>query len=325
MSSTICTLFEGHYHHGVGVLSNSLYNSGYRGSIYVGYRGNLPNWTDMGTHKKIGKWDKALVLEPIEALKLIFLPLNTTYSLTNYKPDFMLELWQGPAASSDSMFYFDPDIIINRSWEHYKQWVNCGVALSEDINSPLQKYHPRRVGWRNYFIKHNFKLKFKNSIYVNGGFIGLLKKDLSFIKGWIKVQEAMGPAIGGLENSIFSNNKHKSTIPQMKGFHIFDKSDQDALNATCEIYEGNLSFIGKEGMNFNKNYGGFMFHAIGSPKPWKTKYLVNALLKANKPRALDKLYWNNAFYPLKSHSRFEIIKAQFSIWVSKFITRFYNN
>ena len=71
----------------------------------------------------------------------------------------MLELWDGPAKNAEALFYFDPDIVVNDSWICFEQWVNCGVALCEDINSPFQEFHPRRVGWRNYFKDYNIRIK----------------------------------------------------------------------------------------------------------------------------------------------------------------------
>ncbi|MFT5252643.1 MAG: hypothetical protein ACI87N_001659 [Flavobacteriales bacterium] len=321
MSSAICTLFEGHYHYGVATLSNSLYKQGFRGTIYVGYRGTLPDWVLKGKKEAIGKWKEAITLVPAEELQLIFLPLETTYNLANYKPDFMLELWQGPAKEVENFFYFDTDIIINGSWTCFEQWVDCGVALCEDVNSPLQKFHPRRVGWRNYYKKKNIDLQFKNQIYVNAGFLGLAKKDKSFLTTWIQLQENMEQAIGGLENSIFSNQSYNSTVLKMEGFQIFDKPDQDALNATIEAYSGIFSYMGKEGMGFGPGNPS-MFHALASPKPWKANYLLRAI-HGKPPRTVDVSYWKNTNNPILVHSNWQIAVKKISIKMAKVIGRFY--
>ena len=290
MNTAICTLFEGHYNYGVATLANSLYNNGFQGTFYVGYRGILPSWALKGKKEAVGKWQEAITLIPVEGIQLCFLSVDTDYSLTNYKPDFMLELWEGPAKSAAALFYFDPDIIVNDSWTSFEQWVHCGVALSEDINSPLQEFHPRRVGWRSYFKDFNIHLKFLNQIYVNGGFIGLLKDDISFLNLWINIQESMGTSIGGLKNSIFSTDKVECTIFNLETYKIFSKSDQDALNATIEAYQGTISFFGKEGMGFRSGHIS-MFHALGENKPWNTNHLLRAL-NGKSPRSLDSVYWN---------------------------------
>lgn len=321
-SSIICTLFEGHYHHGVAALYNSLYSNGYRGTIYVGYRGELPSWALKGKRESIEKWGYAITLTPIKGMQIVFLPLVTNYSLTNYKPDFMMDLWEGPAKDADAMFYFDSDIIINKSWACFEQWVNCGVALCEDINSPMQEFHPCRVGWRNYYKNFNIDLLFKNQIYVNGGFIGLVKKDISFLSLWIQLQECMAKSIGGLENSIFLNQNYNSTIIKTEGFQIFAKSDQDALNATIEACKDKISYLSKkEGMGFG-SLDAVMFHALGSPKPWKANYLLR-IINGRSPRPVDEYYWNNKNFPITTHHKFEKKRKIISIKISKFIGKFY--
>ena len=51
MTSTICTVFEGHYHKGVAGLANSLQANGYEGIIWAGYKGKLPPWAKLETQK----------------------------------------------------------------------------------------------------------------------------------------------------------------------------------------------------------------------------------------------------------------------------------
>lgn len=319
MKSAICTLFEGKYHLGVVALINSLYQKGFRGTIYIGYRGNLPKWALSGRRESIGKWKEGIILELTDGIELCFLLLDTKYSLTNYKPDFMLELWEGPAKEMEAIFYFDPDIVISQSWNCFEEWVQCGVSICEDINSPLEKFHPRRVGWRNYYAKYQLNLEFKNSVYVNGGFIGVSKERMEFLKIWKKVQEHMGESIGGLNVSIFSNEK--GIFSKSNGFHFFDKTDQDALNVSIELYKGDVSCIGKEGMAF-KNGTYLMAHALGGPKPWDKKFIF-AAIDGRPPRIAEKEYWNYSKGVLNIYSTNYRIKKKIAITVASFIGRFY--
>ncbi|KJD34916.1 hypothetical protein PW52_12470 [Tamlana sedimentorum] len=319
----VCTLFEGHYHFGVATLSNSLYQNGYRGNIYVGYRGDLPPWVINAEKIDLEPFGEITTFKPSlhRDIILFFIPLNTKYSLTNYKPDFMLDLLNGPAQDIESIFYFDPDIVVNKSWDKFEDWVNCGVAVCEDVNSPIPEFHPRRVGWRSYYKDYDFKLQFKSNMYVNGGFIGVKRSDFSFLNIWKDIQECMGEAIGGLENSIFANLQYKSTIPERKGFQIFDKSDQDALNVSIEVFNGDVSIIGSESMGFKEGYS-LMSHALGSPKPWKAKLLSRAL-NGITPRATDVAYWQLKNFPFKAHSNMTFKRKIISIYIAKLINRFY--
>src|SRR5262249_15779663 len=149
-----CTLFEGDYHHGVATLCNSLVQNGYRGKIFAGYRGPRPEWAAKGRPTPIGPWEDAWTFTVDANSELVLPPLATRAHFTNIKPDFMLSLFAEQALGIDYLFYLDPDICVARGWGFFLDWAQCGVALCEDVNSPLGENHPRRVGWRRHFGEH---------------------------------------------------------------------------------------------------------------------------------------------------------------------------
>lgn len=320
MNSCVCTLFEGDYHFGVAALINSLYKGGFRGAFYAGYRGALPPWAAEAQTNESINWSGAKSLNAAEGLDIHFLPLTTNYHLTNYKPDFMLELWAGPARAAESMFYFDPDIVVYAPWKLFDEWVHCGVSLCEDVNSPLPRYHPRRVAWRQYFGENGIPLQFKDSIYANGGFVGLRKTERSFLDSWKKIQEVMAPKIGGLEQSFLAKG---GLPPEARGAHApFGKTDQDALNACVEAWDGTVSFAGQDAMAFK--HGTFLMpHALGSPKPWNLSYLLSAL-NGLPPSHAQKLYWTYAKGVIRFHSPSYIFLKNISVQTAAFIGRFYS-
>jgi hypothetical protein len=319
MSSSICTLFENHYHFGVAALTNSVYKQGYKGSIYAGYRGNLPSWANEAKEDEGLNWPGARTLHVAEGLQLHFLPLETDYHLTNYKPDFMIRLLDGPAKKTNAIFYFDPDIVVAASWSSFTKWIDCGVALCEDVNSPLSENHPRRIAWRKYFKEKNIFLAFKEGIYANGGFIGLKRENRSFLELWKKIQLIMAPQIGGLNRSAL--NGTRLPLDSQGPFAPFDKTDQDALNATVEAWEGDVSFVGKEGMAF-KSGGALMPHALGQPKPWKWKPVFQALA-GSPPRLVDKEYWKSANGVIIAQPLNLVRHRKFCISLAALIGRFY--
>ncbi len=319
MISSICTLFEGHYHYGVAGLANSLYNQGYKGSLYTGYRGELPDWSNNAKDNPDLNWKGAKTLNVSENFFIHFLPLQTDYHFTNYKPDFMLDLLNGPCRHVDAMFYFDPDIVVTAGWNSFEAWVDCGVALCEDVNSPLAENHPRRVAWRNYFVTKGYSLKFKDGIYSNGGFIGVKATNSGFLELWKNIQIEMAPRVGGLNRSALSGKK----IPREERgpFSPFSKTDQDALNATVEAWEGKVSLLGKEAMGFSSGLS-LMPHALGQPKPWKWLPLKQSL-NGTPPRLVDREYWKVMKGPIGAHSPSLVKRRLMFINLGAFIGRFY--
>lgn len=320
MNSVVCTLFEGHYHHGVAALTNSLYRQGFRGSVYAGYRGgDLPYWTRTCNEINCSVRDSCRTFNVAEGLELHFLLIDTEYHLTNYKPDFMLRLWETVVPDATALYYFDPDIVLIGPWAFFDKWVTYGVALCEDVNSPLAEYHPRRMAWRNYFGKNGIDLTYKNSIYANGGFVGLSKESESFLQTWRNVQEVMAPAIGGLNRSSLAG---EPLSKEAQGpFSPFAKTDQDALNAAVEAWDGKISFIGKEGMAFKAGES-LMPHALGTPKPWNTSP-IREIFAGKPPLKAQREYWNNANGVIVSKPARKVKWQKLCISTAAFLGRFY--
>ncbi len=322
MKVTVCTLFESHYHFGVAGFTNSLYNQGFRGPVFAGYRGSLPAWTAAAKDNPSLQWPGAKTLDVAEGMQLHFLPLDTDYHLTNYKPDFMLRLWEGPAKGSEGMFYFDPDIVVTAPWSFFEEWITCGVALCEDVNSPLSVNHPRRVAWRKYFGSMGIALSFKEAIYANGGFVGVHESGKGFLEQWVRIQEAMAVEIGGLGKSAFKTGGEQLSQKLLGDLACFSRTDQDALNAAVESWDGTYSHLGKPAMDFDRGGLNILPHALGAPKPWHVTP-VRSALKGIQPRNVDREYWNSSKGPISAHGSMRIKFKMMEMLVAKMIGRFY--
>lgn len=319
MNSVICTLFENHFHKGLVALINSLHANGYKGDIYVGYLGSLPEWAKINENSMFEKQAiETFVVN--ESIRIQFIPLKTDHHLTNYKPDFMKWVLSGPAGDAENIFYFDPDIVIDYNWNFFEEWAGFGVAVCEDVNSPLSLNHPRRMAWHKYFNGLDIPLKFDQTAYANGGFVGLNRKDYSFISSWIMIQEHIAPVIGGLQNA-FIPGKNRLLGALRERYFAFNKTDQDALNITIGTWDGVVSFTGQEAMAF-KPGSELMFHALGNPKPWSMKFLRKAL-KGFRPRRVDKLYWKSVSYPIKLYSNGYLFWKILTLNIASVIGRFY--
>ena len=315
-----CTLYENHYHYGVAVLINSLYAKGYKGKFYIGYRGSLPPWVIESFSNQNQNEDEENYFRVNENLILIFIKLNTSIHFSNFKPQFMKTVCSRDP-EIDAIYYFDPDIVIYESWTLFLEWINSGVAVCEDINSPLEKYHPKRVKWRELYSKKGESLIFKNSIYVNGGFLGLHKDDFYFLDNWIKSLEILAPYIGGLEKASFKGVNYLD-LDFRNDYFPFSKTDQDALNIAIELYQGNISYIGKEGMSFASGPR-IMSHALGEKKPWLISPFLE-MIKGITPRIVDKDFWRFVESPLKIYSKYFLKWRRFELKLSSLIGRFYS-
>ncbi|MCX6967517.1 MAG: hypothetical protein NTZ46_07005 [Verrucomicrobia bacterium] len=286
----ICTLFEGGYHLGVAPLANSLYASGFRGVIWAGYRGPLPAWA-----KPVKESEGCAEFQVGEGCVIRFVALETQAHFTNYKPDFMLRIFEAYAPDCDGLFYLDPDIVVCERWSTFEEWIACGVAVCEDVNSPFAAGHPRRVGWRRFYKGHGIQLRPKEAFYANGGFVGVRREDIAFLELWKRMQDCLWKAIGGAEYTGLGGAKSVTLRGDFPT--CFDKTDQDVLNAAIEAAEEiPVSFENQQAMGFKPGKA-LLPHALGQDKPWKKNYLRDAL-RGIRLRMVDKAYWRYAEGPI---------------------------
>jgi len=312
MNSAICTLYEGHYHHGLAALSNSLYKNGFRGSVYIGFRGELPTWADSAVENDSLEWQDGKTLYVCEGLDLHFLPLTTNYHLTNYKADFMMRLWEGPGQNAGGMFYFDPDIVIKCPFSFYEKWTQQGIALVHEITAnDMTINNPIRGFWKSIIEENDEKVNHHITSYINGGFFGLIKEQIHFLEMFLKFQH--------LAESRYKVNLN--TFDMTNRTDPFFANDQDVINIAAMCTTAPLSEIGPEGMDFI--HGGFtMSHAIGGPKPWRKRFISSAL-KGIPPSLADKAFWQNVGFPINTFNNETIKYKGLSIKVASFIGRFY--
>ncbi len=313
MSYAVCTLFEGNYHFGVAALSNSLYKKGFRGSIYAGYRGQLPEWSNTAKSTTSFQWEGSKTLEVGEGMQIHFLPLDTDYHFSNHKPEFMLRLFEGPAKDAEGLCYFDPDIVVKCEWKFFEYWLSFGVALvHEVISNDMHATHPIRKGWEQLIKNSNREVTSNILSYINGGFCGLTKANIEFLKVWSEF----------IELAISDFGHHRSDFSGMARSNLFYCADQDAINIAAMCSGTPISELGADGMDF-VNGGWTMSHATGRPKPWNKKF-ISSFLSGNSPSKADHCYWMNVVYPLAPYkSKRNVIFKLYCLKIASFLGRFY--
>jgi hypothetical protein len=313
MNSSICTLFEGHYHYGVAALANSLYKNGFRGSIYAGYKGTLPDWCSSAKVSNSFLDFETKTLEVAEDLKIHFIAIVTDFHLTNYKPFFMLKIWENLEPGIENLAYFDPDIVVKCKWDFFENWMSHGVALVHEIvSNDMPPTHPIRLEWESVIKKSGREIKRNLHSYINGGFCGISKNNIEFLNVWCDITN-VGIKYFKLRADQWSHTYNRT--------YIFYTQDQDALNITAMCSQSPISEIGPEGMDFI--HGGFtMSHALGVPKPWKKGYLLSTF-KGMPPSLADRSYWINVNGPLSLYKTLFIKRKSMAISVAALIGRFY--
>jgi len=304
--TTLCTLFEGHYHYGVAALSNSLLVNGYSGDLWVGYRGKLAEW--ITGHANYDAATGELRLS--EQFSLRFILLDTPIFFTYYKATFMRDVLDKHAPDADVVAYIDPDIVLKCAWADISPWFEGGIALVEDTNWNFPPRHPKRLMWSAWFAPHGVVQRRSLDRYFNAGFISVPREHADFLTLWSWLCGLVADYNAGLKH-IKSGN-----APD-----LFHSTDQDAMNFALTAHEAPLNTAAGDAMDF-QNGGYYLSHAIGAAKPWLGRHVRRAL-KGRPPSPATKAYYRFANHPIRMYSPLHFTLRRLSLGLASAIGRFY--
>jgi hypothetical protein len=297
MKHAVCTLFEGHYHLGVGALINSLHASGFVGRIVCGHRGPEPTWADAARRLR-------------DRIEVSFVPVSPSVHFTHYKPAFMRECWATHVADADQLYYFDPDIVVKAPWPVLARWAADGVALCEDVNPYLPSRHPYRLAWQDFLRANQFEPSRPLDRYYNAGFIGLSRAHVHVLDTWSRIIDCAAAELGSL-----------ATIKVADPSALFHTPDQDALNMALMVSDAPVNGAGPEGMDFSPG-GHLLSHAIGGRKPWRGGFLHDAL-RGHPPGSAQKSFFRFAEAPLRLFPSGQLARLRLSLLTSALLGRVY--
>jgi hypothetical protein len=306
-----CTLFEGHYHFGVAVLINSLYQNNFKGVFIAGYRGSLPPWAINCVKEKTYKDGTDYLSMPLNNdCEVIFIKITTSWHLTNYKSKFIQNIFDLIPSLDSQIYYFDPDIVVKCDIIVLEKWHSHGICLVEDCTFPyMPDNHFIRSEWKKILQIRNIPITREFSRYYNAGFIALSRKNIDFLSMWTFL--LMESENHGYNLSQFTTSSRGDT---------WAAADQDHLNLTLMVTEDPISTVGPDGMDFEP--AGFLLsHAVGPRKPWRRSYVIEAI-QGFPPSRTDKIFWEYANGPIYPFSNLKIKLSKLSLKIGILIGRF---
>ncbi|CAN5915496.1 hypothetical protein BH11PSE13_BH11PSE13_20680 [soil metagenome] len=301
MKTTVCTLFEGHYHYGVAGLVNSLAAAGYEGTVWVGHRGPLPSWIVGGA----GFDSTAKCLQVTPKVRLQTVELNPPMSLTYFKPTFMLDILERLAPDTGAICYVDPDIVVKCDWTAIEQWVPPdGIALVEDLHWAMPAQHPKRARWQEFFASHGETPVRPLERYYNAGFVGVARAQIDVLRAWKRICGIVAAYSGG--------SLQQRRVGERD--HLFHSTDEDALNFTLSLSAIQLATLGPEAMDLTPG-GKHLSHAVGSFKPWQGHHVRRAL-QGQPPTVAGEWFYHFAAGPISPFTRLHLAKRRAAMRVA---------
>jgi hypothetical protein len=302
-SQAICTIAEGDYHYGLAAFINSLIASGYAGNIFVGTRGNPPEWLSQCKNNGQNCSYKT------GSITIDVFVIDSDRHLTNYKPIFMQKIFL-ENEEIQYLWFMDPDICINFKWWFFEKWSTRGIALCEEIvRRGLSENNPLRLLWKEIGEANGLQCKRLFPGYYNGGLLGVGRGQIEFLSLWKKIIDIAA-----------ASGRNLQSFAESEVEHPFSMADQDALNMAVMFSDDAISTLGPEGMGFIPGWNA-MFHAVGV-KPWRTSF-IRAALGGFPPTRAMKVYIEHSNGPLRAYSKNRYWWLKFSSKVGAFIGRIY--
>jgi hypothetical protein len=293
VTTVVCTLFEGGYEAGAAALLNSLHRSGFEGEVVCGHRGARAAWSGQ--------------VQALEPLSVVFQPINRPEHLTYVKPRLMQDVLHG-SADVNRVVYLDPDVVVKCRWDVVESWMDGGVAAVEDVNGNVPAHHPMRTRWRQYLEASDVPVAGPRNVYVNAGFLGVPRKHAELLTVWWELVQGSARVLGGL-----------SALKNRSPNDLFHSADQDALNMALEVVPCDLSWVGREGMDFAPG-GSLLSHAIGQPKPWEGRALGRAL-SGYPPSAAHREFLRHTSTPLAALGSLRLQRLRADLMAATLVSR----
>ena len=308
----VVTLAEGSYFQGACVLFNSLVAHGFEGVFVAGCR----RLEDVPLNQKLAI--ESFRRRPSEdcAACWEWFPVETPWHFANYKPLFMQEVLEAYPKCT-SIVYLDPDIVVCAPWHWIESATQYGPVVAADGNWSLPPGHPTRNDWKQLIEKADHSCHQSLDLYFNSGLLGIQRRDRSFLTLWHQFIEEFGASTNPLDA--------KGDIGDwMRGgrWNALLCPDQDALNMAAMVWPRDLSTFGPDLMGFTGGWIGLP-HATGSAKPWRRRYLREALA-GYPPRRADKEFWAHAALPIVVYPKIKILLQKNAVTLASFIGRFYS-
>ncbi len=303
-SIAACTLADGDYLVGAGALANSLYASGFRGVLWVGYRGSLPAWAANAT-----SGDVYAELPVADGFAVRFVAMPGTDTLAIAKPDFALRVLDQLAPHSAGVMFFDADIVALGSWSFYRSWMAAGVGLCTELQPFKHANHPHRLYWRGMIEAVGRRAR-DLDWYFNSGFVSVPRQHRDLLVAWSQLMQEYRKRV----NQPIPGIRHGERLSPLWA------TDQEMLNAAAMACDAPLSIIGPEGMNFVP-LSLYMSHAIAA-KPWRSAYLRNAA-RGITPGQADQHFWRFIDAPIAVLPPALVRWRRLSLKIAKGISRVY--